>query len=150
MAAASSLGLITSNGKAISTKPWGLLPRAYGSKKKAGEDDDESEDDESSSEEESSDEEAELDESKEGEEGQMLPPPLVTLGIDLRKPGDETPIVTAGGPPKQLYLVLRHASVEVEGDAMAVFASNHVYVVSGAGPGLGVPDGVASDLGEVV
>ena len=29
----------------------------------------------------------------------VVPP----LGIDLRKPGDETPIVTAGGPPKQLY-----------------------------------------------
>ena len=71
-----------------------------------------------------------------------------TSGIDLRKPGDETLIVTVGGPPKQLYSVLRHASVE--GNAMAVFASNHVYVLPGAGPGLGVLDGLASDLGEVL
>ena len=67
-----------------------------------------------------------------------------TSGIDLRKPGDETP----GGPPKQLYSVLRQTTVE--GDAKAVFASDHVYVLPGAGPGSGVPDGAASVLSKSV
>ncbi|KAL3809899.1 hypothetical protein ACHAXA_008551 [Cyclostephanos tholiformis] len=170
-------GMITSDGKAIGKKPWGSLPNAFGDGKgRDVDDDDEGGEGSSSSEgEETSDddedeEEGEANESEE-EEGQMMAPPppsaggLATIGrspgmdsvlpdgvdsvvpssaLDLRKPGDETP----GGPPKQLYTVLREAAVE--GDRNAVFASDHVYVLPGAGPGSGVPEGAASVLSKSV
>jgi len=160
-------GIITSDGKAISKKPWGSLPSAFGNKEQG--EDDESDEEESSSEEESSDEEEE-ERNETGEQDELPPPPppvaagigivrapgmdsvlpdgvdsvVPTSGIDLRKPGDETP----GGPPKQLYSVLRQAAIE--GDATAVFASDHVYVLPGAGPGSGLPDGAASVLSKSV
>lgn len=36
----------------------------------------------------------------------------------------------------------------IDGDATAVFASNHVYVLPGAGPGSGLLDGAASVLSK--
>jgi splicing factor 3B subunit 2 len=159
-------GIITSDGKAISKMPWGSLPSAFGNKEQ--DEDDESEEEESSSEEESSDEEEEERNETDEQDELPLPPPgaagivtvrapgmdsvlpdgvdsvVPTSGIDLRKPGDETP----GGPPKQLYSVLRQTAVE--GDDKAVFASDHVYVLPGAGPGSGVPDGAASVLSKSV
>jgi hypothetical protein len=67
--------------------------------------------------------------------------------VDLRKPGDETPM-TAGGPPKQLYTVLREAAAGGYAQSGAVFASDHVYVLPGAGPGSGAPEGAASVLSK--
>ncbi len=57
-----------------------------------------------------------------------------SLATDLRKPGDETPMA-AGGPPKQLFTVLREAAADGDAQLTAVFASDHVYVLPGAGPG---------------
>jgi hypothetical protein len=48
--------------------------------------------------------------------------------LDLHKPGDEMP----GGAPKQLYKVLQETVME--GDQNAVFVSDHVYILPGAGP----------------
>ena len=39
---------------------------------------------------------------------------------DLRKPGDETPMA-AGGPPKQLFTVLREAAADGDAQLTAVF-----------------------------
>ncbi|KAL7528593.1 hypothetical protein ACHAWF_002615 [Thalassiosira exigua] len=155
-------GLITSDGKALGKKPWGALPGAF-------QDDEEEEE---SSEEESSEEESEEEmEESEEEEGEVEPPAttgeeavavprapgmdsvlpdgvdsVVPSGaVDLRKPGDETPMVE-GGPPKQLYTVLQQTAAE--GDNKAVFASDHAYVLPGAGPGSGMPEGAASVLSK--
>ncbi|KAL7452873.1 hypothetical protein ACHAWC_004585 [Mediolabrus comicus] len=136
-------GTVTSDGKAISKKSWGALPNAFG-------------DEESSSEEEESSEE-EMEESEE-EEGAQLEIPdgaaaaearvdsvVPSSAIDLRKPGDETPMINEG--PKQLYTVLQQTAVD-KGDSKAVFASDHAYVLPGAGPGSGVPEGAASVLSK--
>lgn len=155
-------GMITSDGKALGKKSWGDLPSAFG-----GEDDEEEE--ESSSEEESSDEEMEESE----EEGEMAPPPPVagvedasrapgmdsvlpdgvdsvvpSSAIDLRKPGDETPMV--GEAPKQLYTVLQQTAADKDAQQTSVFASDHAYVLPGAGPGSGMPEGAASVLSKSV
>jgi splicing factor 3B subunit 2 len=142
-----------------------------------GDEDNDEDDESSSSEEESSDDEEEgMDESEEEEEeGQMMAPPPPSAGggasaigaasgmdsvlpdgvdsvvpssaVDLRKPGDETPM-TAGGPPKQLYTVLREAAAGGYAQSGAVFASDHVYVLPGAGPGSGAREGAASVLSK--
>jgi hypothetical protein len=72
--------------------------------------------------------------------------------VDLRKPGDETPVTTTGGggPPRQLYTVLREAAAGGYAQSGAVFASDHVYVLPGAGPGSGAPEGAASVLSKSV
>lgn len=155
--------MITSDGKAVAKKMWGALPSAFGD---AGDEDDEEE--EESSEEESSDEEMEESE----EEGEM-PAPLEdgavaggrapgmdsvlpdgvdsvvpSSAIDLRKPGDETPIV--GEAPKQLYTVLQQTTADKDAQHTSVFASDHAYVLPGAGPGSGMPEGAASVLSKSV
>jgi hypothetical protein len=109
--------------------------------------DDEEEGIEESEEEEGIDESEEeegIDESEE-EEGQMMAPPPPSAGAaatgggavrapwpdgddsvvpssaaDLRKPGDETPMA-AGGPPKQLFTVLREAAADGDAQLTAVF-----------------------------
>ena len=78
--------------------------------------------------------------------------------IDLRKqPGDETPMVGAtaaavaaasSGPPKQLYTVLQQAATDKDSQQTSVFASDHTYVLPGAGPGSGMPEGAASVLSK--
>ena len=161
---APSGGMITSDGKAIGKKLWGALPSAFGD----GDDDDDEE--ESSSEEESSDEEME----ESDEEGEMAPPPpppgagddasrapgmdsvlpdgvdsvVPSSAIDLRKPGDETPIT--GEAPKQLYTVLQQTAADKDAQQSSVFASDHAYVLPGAGPGSGMPEGAASVLSKSV
>jgi len=157
-------GMITSDGKAIGKALWGGLPSAF----PEGDEDDEDEE-ESSSEEESSEEEMEESE----EEGEMAPPPPAVAGaaparapgmdsvlpdgvdsvvpssaIDLRKPGDETPIV--GEAPKQLYTVLRETAANKDEQTTSVFASDHAYVLPGAGPGSDAPEGMASVLSKSV
>ncbi|KAL7536764.1 hypothetical protein ACHAXR_007382 [Thalassiosira sp. AJA248-18] len=166
---ASAGGMITSDGKAIGKKLWGALPSAFGDGEDGDEDDEE---EESSSEEESSEEE--MEESEE-EEGEMTAPPapggegavparapgmdsvlpdgvdsvVPSSAIDLRKPGDETPMV-GEGPPKQLYTVLQQTTADKDAQATSVFASDHAYVLPGAGPGSGVPEGAASVLSKSV
>jgi splicing factor 3B subunit 2 len=152
-------GIVTSDGKAISKKSWGALPNAFG----ANRGDDEDEEESSSEEEESSEEEMEESEEEDGQlevpkDGvafevsraagmeSVLPEGIDSVvpssAIDLRKPGDETPMVNEG--PKQLYTVLQQTAVDK--DSSAVFASDHAYVLPGAGPGSGVPEGAASVL----
>lgn len=171
-AAASMMGgIITSDGKALGKKLWGSLPSAFGVGD--GGEDDEEEEEESSSEEESSEEE---EDEEEEEEGQIAPPPTAggksvvrALGmdsvlpdgvdsvvpssaVDLRKPGDETPM-TVGGPPKQLYTILQQASADKDSQQAAVFASDHVYVLPGgasAGGSAAIPEGAASVLSKSV
>lgn len=165
-------GTVTSDGKAIGKRIWGSLPSAFGDGTEGNEDDDESEEDE----EESSDEEMEESEEEEGEEpGQSAADPgkngaAVTSGmdsvlpdgvdsvmpssaIDLRKqPGDETPMAgaTATGPPKQLYTVLHQTAADEDTRVKSVFASDHAYVLPGAGlvPGPNVPEGAESVLSK--
>ena len=159
-------GTITSDGKALGKRSWGALPSAADAN---GEEEDEDSGDESS-EEDSSDEE--MEESSE-EEGEMPPPDakakagagaerapgmdsvlpdgvdsvVPSSALDLRKPGDETPMA---GEPKQLYTVLPQTAVE-EGERQAsVFASDHAYVLPGAGPGSGAPEGAESVLSKSV
>ena len=159
-------GMITSDGKAIGKKTWGGLPSAFGD-----DEDEEGEEEESSSEEEESSDE-EMEESEE-EEGEMPAPPAVAEGgvpvrapgmdsilpdgvdsvvpssaIDLRKPGDETPMI--GEAPKQLYTVLQQTTANKDAQATSVFASDHAYVLPGAGPGSGMPEGAASVLSKSV
>ncbi|KAL9189693.1 hypothetical protein ACHAXT_009368 [Thalassiosira profunda] len=157
-------GLITSDGKAIGKKSWGALPSAFG-------EGDEEDDEEESSEEESSSEE-EMEESEDEEEGETPAPPaggaaavsrapgmdsvlpdgvdsvVPSSAIDLRKPGDETPM--AGDAPKQLYTVLQETAADKDAQQTSVFASDHAYVLPGAGPGSGVPEGAASVLSKTV
>ena len=69
--------------------------------------------------------------------------------IDLRKqPGDVTPMVN--GPPKQLYTVLQQTAADKNSQATSVFASDHAYILPGAGPGSGMPEGAASVLSKSV
>ncbi|EED88970.1 hypothetical protein THAPSDRAFT_269780 [Thalassiosira pseudonana CCMP1335] len=153
-------GMVTSDGKAISKRLWGALPSAFGGDK----DDDE---DEESSEEESSDEE--MEESSEEEEGELEAPTgeaavsrapgmdsvlpdgvdsvVPSSAIDLRKPGDETPMV--GDAPKQLYTILQQTTADKDSQQTSVFASDHAYVLPGAAPGTG-PEGMASVLSKAV
>ena len=156
--------VVTSDGKALGKKSWGALPNAFGDGR-GDNDEDEEEEESSSEEEESSDEE--MDESDE-EDGQLEVPDgtadaeshaagmdsvlpdgvdsvVPSSAIDLRKPGDETPMLNEG--PKQLYTVLQQTAVD-KGDSNAVFASDHAYVLPGAGPGSGVPEGAASVLSK--
>jgi splicing factor 3B subunit 2 len=167
-------GIITSDGKALGKKLWGSLPSAFG-----GGEEEEEEEEESSSEEESSEEEEDDDEQEE-EESQMIVPPLSaggdhvvvrTLGmdsvlpdgvdsvvpssaVDLRKPGDETPMMTGavvGGPPRQLYTILQQTSADKDTQQTSVFASDHVYVLPGGGAPTGQPlEGAASVLSKSV
>ncbi|KAL7430233.1 hypothetical protein ACHAXH_004518 [Discostella pseudostelligera] len=171
-AAASMMGgIITSDGKALGKKLWGSLPSSFGVGN--GGEDDEEDEEESSSEEESSEEE---EDEEEEEEGQIAPP--LTAGgkcvvralgmdsvlpdgvdsvvpssaVDLRKPGDETPM-TVGGPPKQLYTILQQASADKDAQQAAVFASDHVYVLPGGasvGGSAAIPEGAASVLSKSV
>mmetsp|Transcript_20162 Transcript_20162/g.41962 ORF Transcript_20162/g.41962 Transcript_20162/m.41962 type:complete len:632 (+) Transcript_20162:68-1963(+) len=73
--------------------------------------------------------------------------------IDLRKqPGDETPMVggaaaAASGPPKQLYTVLQQTTADKDAQQTSVFASDHAYILPGAGPGTGM-EGMASVLSK--
>ena len=156
--------VVTSDGKAIGKKSWGALPNSFGDGRGDNDEDDE---EESSSEEDESSED-EMEESEEEEDGQLEIPDGATdagsraagmdsvlpdgvdsvvpsSAIDLRKPGDETPMINAG--PKQLYTVLHQTAVD-KGDSNAVFASDHAYVLPGAGPGSGVPEGAASVLSK--
>jgi splicing factor 3B subunit 2 len=156
--------VITSDGKAIGKKSWGALPNAFGDGRR---DNDEGEEEEESSSEEEESSEEEMEESEE-ENGHLVVPDGTTdaesraagmdsvlpdgvdsvvpsSAIDLRKPGDETPMLNAG--PKQLYTVLQQTAVD-KGDSNAVFASDHAYVLPGAGPGSGVPEGAASVLSK--
>jgi hypothetical protein len=52
---------------------------------------------------------------------------LPSSAVDLCKPGDETPVTVTGGggPPKQLYTVLRKAAAGGYAQSGAVFASDH-------------------------
>ena len=157
--------VVTSDGKALGKKSWGALPHSFGDGR--GDEDDDEEEESSSEEEESSEEEMEESEEEE-EDGQMVVPEGATdsvsraagmdsvlpdgvdsvvpsSAIDLRKPGDETPMINEG--PKQLYTVLQQTAVD-KGDSNAVFASDHAYVLPGAGPGSGVPEGAASVLSK--
>ena len=157
-------GTVTSDGKAISKKSWGALPNAFGDGR--GDDEDDDEEESSSEEEESSEEEMEESEEEEGAQleipdgaaaaearaagmDSVLPDGVDSVvpssAIDLRKPGDETPMINEG--PKQLYTVLQQTAVD-KGDSKAVFASDHAYVLPGAGPGSGVPEGAASVLSK--
>ena len=166
---AASGGMITSDGKAIGKKLWGALPSAFGD---GGDGEDEEGEEESSSEEEESSEE-EMEESD--EEGEMAPPPpgaggddmssrapgmdsvlpdgvdsvVPSSALDLRKPGDETPMV-GEAPPKQLYTVLQQTTADKDAQQTSVFASDHAYVLPGAGPGSGMPEGAASVLSKSV
>lgn len=157
--------VVTSDGKAIGKKSWGALPNSFGD----GRGDDDEEEESSSEEEESSEEEMEESEEEEEEEHLAVPEGTADAGsraagmdsvlpdgvdsvvpssaIDLRKPGDETPMINEG--PKQLYTVLQQTAVD-KGDSNAVFASDHAYVLPGAGPGSGVPEGAASVLSKAV
>jgi len=155
-------GLVTSDGKALGKKSWGAMPSAYG--------DEESEDDmdESSEEEESSDEESE-------EEGEEMAPPAAVEGtiarapgmdsvlpdgldsvvpssaIDLRKPGDQTPMASEGPKqPQTLYTVLPQTAADQASQATSVFASDHAYVLPGAGPGSDLSEGMGSVLSKTV
>jgi len=157
--------VITSDGKAIGKKSWGALPNAFGDGRGDNAEEEEEEEESSSEEEESSEEE--MEESEE-EDGQLVVPDgtvdaesraagmdsvlpdgvdsvVPSSAIDLRKPGDETPMLNEG--PKQLYTVLQQTAVD-KGDSKAVFASDHAYVLPGAGPGSGVPEGAASVLSK--
>ncbi|KAL3805817.1 hypothetical protein HJC23_007778 [Cyclotella cryptica] len=159
-------GLVTSDGKALGKKLWGAMPSAYGDGEEEEESDEEKE--ESSEEEESSSEEEE----EEGEE-KMEPPMgegtvsrvpgmdsvlpdgvdsvVPSSAIDLRKPGDETPMVgDAPKQPRQLYTVLQQTSVDKDAQATSVFASDHAYVLPGAGPGSNLPEGMGSVLSKAV
>ena len=157
--------VVTSDGKALGKKSWGALPNSFGKG-----DDDDDEEESSSEEEESSEEEMEESEEEEEEDGQLEVPDTAadsesraagmdsvlpdgvdsvvpSSAIDLRKPGDETPLHNEG--PKQLYTVLQQTAVD-KGESNAVFASDHAYVLPGAGPGSGVPEGAASVLSKAV
>ena len=145
------------------------------------EDDDDDEEEESSSEQESSEDEEDNDEEEEEEEGQIAPPiaggeqnviralgmdsvlpdgvdsVVPTSAIDLRKPGDETPMTTMVGggvglPPKQLYTILQQTSADKDAQQTSVFASDHVYVLPGGGAGASdaIPEGAASVLSKSV
>mmetsp|Transcript_24233 Transcript_24233/g.50777 ORF Transcript_24233/g.50777 Transcript_24233/m.50777 type:complete len:616 (+) Transcript_24233:69-1916(+) len=167
--AANAGGMITSDGKAIGKSLWGGLPSAFGN----GGDDEEDEEEEESSEEESSDEE--MEESEEEGEATMEAPPadaeaaarapgmdsvlpdgvdsvVPSSAIDLRKPGDETPMTVGGesAQPKQLYTVLQQTTANKDAQRTSVFASDHAYVLPGAGPGSGMPEGAASVLSKSV
>jgi splicing factor 3B subunit 2 len=160
-----SSGLVTSDGKALGKKSWGAMPSAFGDDDEEEGSDDEME--ESSSEEESSEEEEE-------EEGQELEVPnnsyinnnqrapgmdsvlpdgvdsvVPSSAIDLRKPGDETPMV-GDVPKKQLYQVLQETAADADSQVTSVFASDHAYVLPGAGPGSNVPEGMGSVLSKSV
>lgn len=156
-------GLVTSDGKALSKKLWGAMPSAFGEEDESEEEMDESSEEESSSEEEE-------------EEGEEMEPPATSndnaisrapgmdsvlpdgvdsvvpsSAIDLRKPGDETPMVSEGPKqPQQLYQVLQQTSADKDAQATSVFASDHAYVLPGAGPGSNVPEGMASVLSKSV
>lgn len=163
-------GLVTSDGKALGKKSWGAMPSAFGD-----EESDEEMEESSSEEEESSSEEE--DEEGEGEEKTMQPPGTGTAAegtvsrvpgmdsvlpdgvdsvvpssaIDLRKPGDETPMVgDAPKQPQQLYQVLQQTSADTDAQATSVFASDHAYVLPGAGPGSDLPEGMGSVLSKAV
>eukprot|EP00956_Cyclotella_meneghiniana_P034661 scaffold107230_cov69-Cyclotella_meneghiniana.AAC.4 len=160
-------GLVTSDGKALGKKSWGAMPSAYGDEESDEEMEESSEEEESSSEEEEEEEE-------EGEE-KMQPPATAADGmvnrapgmdsvlpdgvdsvvpssaIDLRKPGDETPMVgDAPKQPQQLYQVLQQTSADKDAQATSVFASDHAYVLPGAGPGSDLPEGMGSVLSKAV
>jgi splicing factor 3B subunit 2 len=156
-------GLVTSDGKALGKKSWGAMPSAFG-------DDEESDEEmEESSEEESSEEESEEEEGEEtmeppAAEGTVSRAPgmdsvlpdgvdsvVPSSAIDLRKPGDETPMVgDAPKQPQQLYTVLQQTTADKDAQATSVFASDHAYVLPGAGPGSNLPEGMGSVLSKAV
>ena len=41
--------------------------------------------------------------------------------------------MVAGGPPKQLLIVLREAAADGDAQLTAVFESDHVYILPGVG-----------------
>ncbi len=53
------------------------------------------------------------------------------------------------GPPKRQYTVLREAAMGSYPQSGAVFMSDHMYVLPGAGLGLGTPEGAASILSKL-
>jgi hypothetical protein len=62
--------------------------------------------------------------------------------------GDSSANNTA--PQKQLYQVLQQTAVDADSQATSVFASDHAYVLPGAGPGSNVPEGMGSVLSKSV
>lgn len=145
-------GIVTSDGKTISTSAWGGLPTGD----IFGGEDEGSEVEESSSEGESSDDDGDdgMDESEEEEEEEgdgiesMLPPAPTTSATapgDLRKQlaGDETPLVST--TPKQLYKVLEQTTA-ADAQQPSVFQSGVKYVL----PGTGGPSGAESVLSKAV
>ena len=116
--------LITSHGKHLSQKDWGVLPVV------AMEEEESSDEEEDADQmEESSSEEEEIDEDEAIPPPPPLPPsmlPTTTTALDLRKtPGDETPAV--------LHKVLETKTLQNNKDA--IFASEVGHVVKSGGDG---------------
>jgi len=144
---ASSGAIVTSDGKTIGRKPWGVLPMGKLEEDDGSESDDGSDDDEESSS--SGEEMAESDDEEEGEETEGAPTAAeqqhaVTDGttsvvppgsaVDLRKGvggegGTETPAIIK---QKQLYEVLQQTKADGQQQAGAVFKSDVAYVVPNA------------------
>mmetsp|Transcript_24378 Transcript_24378/g.28727 ORF Transcript_24378/g.28727 Transcript_24378/m.28727 type:complete len:632 (-) Transcript_24378:79-1974(-) len=155
---ASSGAIVTSDGKTIGRKPWGVLPMAG--------DGDESEGEESSSGESSSGEDSDGESSSSGESmggdtddeddakdgdnedtqtevggtESVLPGSAVYL---RKEAGDETPAPLTA--KKQLYEVLQQTVADGDRQKGAVFSSDVAYVI----PGGTVPEGAESVLSKV-
>ena len=153
-------GLVTSDGKAICSMPWGGLPMGEQSEEESSDEEEESSDEdmaESSSEEEEGEEQEGPGSPPGATPGaeSVLPPGvndsvLPASAIDLRKaPGTETP----AGPQKQLYQVIGQTTADGDAQAGAVFKSDVAYVLPGsddaAAPrGVNIPEGAESVLSK--
>jgi splicing factor 3B subunit 2 len=141
--------LITSDGKMLQKAPWGGLPMGYMGPD--GDDNNDEEEEEYDDEEEEDAQSENMDDEVEvvegpwggsgGVESFMPPPPSAVL--DLRKPGDETPLHQPA-QAQPLYQVLSETKAVTP--ANAVFASQVAYVLP---TGSAVPEGgIASVLAK--
>ena len=139
-----STAIVTSDGKQIGESPWGSLPTGLDEFEEDS-DDEESSDGESSVDD-MQESDAEVEETGDGIESVLPPPPTsaATAPEDLRKQtaGDETPLMTSG--PKRLYQVLQTEEGNQQG---GVFQDQTKYVLPGT---TAVPEGAESVLSKSI